>query len=303
MLTKQNTGDGSERQGTVLCLSFRWAIDPSGYVYEGVTSNRIAGVKATVYYIPFDENDESFWDAPKTENAQLWEASEWDQVNPVYTDADGKYAWDVPEGWWQVKYEKEGYETTYSEWLPVPPPQTSVNIGIISTEAPVVEDVEANDGSVIVTFSQYVDPESIDGIILKDAEGNSVEYTVQYSTDETDLEGKVFVNEIVLSLDSNVFIAEIEVPDTITNYAGTALIPYSEIFREETVFYGDTDRNGRVTIADVLLIRKYLAGIIDENKIDVNAADVDGNGRVTIADVLLVRKYLAGIITSFPAEN
>jgi len=25
------------------------------------------------------------------------------------------YAWDVPEGMWQVKVEKEGYETAYSE--------------------------------------------------------------------------------------------------------------------------------------------------------------------------------------------
>ena len=49
------------------------------------------------------------------------------------------YAWDVPEGQWQVKYEKAGYETTYSEWLPVPPPQLDVNIGIVSTATPTVE--------------------------------------------------------------------------------------------------------------------------------------------------------------------
>ena len=41
------------------------------------------------------------------------------------------YAWDVPEGWWRVKYEKSGYETVWSEWLPVPPPQTNVNIGMV----------------------------------------------------------------------------------------------------------------------------------------------------------------------------
>ena len=36
---------------------------------------------------------------------------------PCYTDGNGEYAWDVPEGYWQVKYEKEGYETVYSDWL------------------------------------------------------------------------------------------------------------------------------------------------------------------------------------------
>ena len=44
---------------------------------------------------------------------------------------NGWYAWDVPEGWWRVKCERYGYETLWSEWLPVPPPQTSVNISMI----------------------------------------------------------------------------------------------------------------------------------------------------------------------------
>ena len=51
------------------------------------------------------------------------------------TNGDGKYAWDVPEGWWRVKYEKTGYETTWSEWMTVPPLQTEVNVGLISTDA------------------------------------------------------------------------------------------------------------------------------------------------------------------------
>ena len=33
-----------------------------------------------------------------------------------------------------MKYEKEGYETVWSDWLPVPPPQTEVNIGMIPEE-------------------------------------------------------------------------------------------------------------------------------------------------------------------------
>lgn len=45
------------------------------------------------------------------EYGTLWDASEWDQVSPMLTDEQGKYAWDVPEGWWRVKYEPEGYET------------------------------------------------------------------------------------------------------------------------------------------------------------------------------------------------
>ena len=80
------------------------------------------------------EYDDSadFWDNPPGENeyGNMWNAAEFSQLNPQITDAEGRYAWDVPEGWWRVKYEIKDYETTWSEWLPVPPPQTEVNIGM-----------------------------------------------------------------------------------------------------------------------------------------------------------------------------
>lgn len=71
-----------------------------------------------------------------------------------------------------------------------------------------------------------------------------------------------------------------------------------------SVVYGDADENGRVTITDVLFIRKCIAGIIDdESGMNFEAADVDGNGRISITDVLLVRKLIAGIITEFPVQQ
>ena len=108
-----------------------FVIDPSGYVYDASTMERIRNVQTTAYYIPYDDS-EGFWDTKPTADVygEIWDASEYNQSNPLYTNADGKYAWDVPEGWWRVKYEKFGYETTWSEWLPVPPPQTDVNIGM-----------------------------------------------------------------------------------------------------------------------------------------------------------------------------
>ena len=96
--------------------SIRWYIDPSGYVYEGVTGNRLEGVTASIYYM--DENGE----------AVLWEDNIYGQENPVTTDAEGKFKWDVIEGKWQVKFEKEGYKTFVTDWMDVPPPQTDVNV-------------------------------------------------------------------------------------------------------------------------------------------------------------------------------
>ncbi len=115
-------------------INFRWAIDPSGYVYDADSLERLSGVTVTLYY------KETEGSAPV-----LWDASEYLQLNPLTTAADGTYAWDVPEGLWQVKAEKEGYVTTSSEWLPVPPPQTEVNLAMKKIDSD-VNDGGENDG-------------------------------------------------------------------------------------------------------------------------------------------------------------
>lgn len=110
-------------------------VDPSGYVYDATTKERLMDVKVTAYYIPYDDSDDFWNNTPDpSKYGNIWNAGEYDQANPLYTNVDGKYAWYVPEGWWRVKYEKVGYETTWSDWLSVPPPQTEVNIGMVPIE-------------------------------------------------------------------------------------------------------------------------------------------------------------------------
>lgn len=142
-----------------------WCIDPSGYVFDFDTGERLADVKTTLYYIPYDENDSNYWDKPQTDKSVIWEASEYSQQNPIFTDRDGNYAWDVPEGWWQVKYELEGYETVFSDWLIVPPPQMNVNIGMKKLSSFTIGDVN-NDGKVnmkdYAKLQQYLNDGTID---------------------------------------------------------------------------------------------------------------------------------------------
>ena len=116
-------------KGNSVRLNF--VVDPSGYVYDVDTLERLENVKATAYCIEYDDSV-NFWEnKPKdTEYGQKWNAADYDQENPQYTNSEGKYAWDVPEGWWRVKFERDGYETTWSEWMTVPPIQTEVNIGM-----------------------------------------------------------------------------------------------------------------------------------------------------------------------------
>ena len=119
-------GDGGDGRNGANSLSFDMTagLDPSGYVCEAVPSNVLEGVTVTLY---------KMGDGGKEEE---WDAANYDQTNPVTTNADGVYAWDVPKGKWKVKFEKKGYETAYSDWLAVPPPQTDVNVSLVSEELP-----------------------------------------------------------------------------------------------------------------------------------------------------------------------
>ena len=120
--------------------------DPSGYVYEAVTSNRLEGVTATIY--------------SKSEDPKRWNAMEYSQVNPIITDETGLYAWDVPQGLWQVRFEKEDYETTQTAWLPVPPPQLEINIPMTQGISPEVVKAYGVQSGITLTFSKYMRPES-----------------------------------------------------------------------------------------------------------------------------------------------
>ena len=95
--------------------------------------------------------------------AVKWDATEYGQQNPLLTDKEGKYQWDVPKGLWQVKVEKDGYETAYSEWLPVPPPQLDVNIGIVQKALPDVKTARAYEDGIEVEFNKYMRPKTLNG--------------------------------------------------------------------------------------------------------------------------------------------
>lgn len=123
-------------------------LDPSGFVYEAVLSNRLPGVTTTVYQ-------------KKNGSAVKWNAEDYSQENPLVTDEAGFYRWDVPQGEWQVKYEKDGYETCYSEWLPVPPPQLDVNVGMKQTTPPTVRQMRGAESGITIEMSKYMLPETM----------------------------------------------------------------------------------------------------------------------------------------------
>ena len=176
---KDKDGDGEARQ--------KPSIDPSGYVYEAVSSNRVQGATASCYYKEMVED--MYGDLH--ENIVLWNAEEYAQENPLFTDENGMYRWDVPQGLWQVKFEKEGYQTTYSEWLPVPPPQLDVNIAMTQLVQPQVKSGKAYSEGVEVEFDKYMDPETLtDKNITMTRNGVKVESSIELLNEEVAYEGQ-----------------------------------------------------------------------------------------------------------------
>ena len=208
-------------------------LDPSGYVYEAVPSNRVEGVKAEAYYydypldefgMPMDEKEEIFWDA-----------SEYNQINPLYTDANGMYSWDVPPGQWLVKYSKEGYYDTDSRsdvaadsdgYLPVPPPQVEVNTAIVSKVAPTVSNVNIYDDCIQIIFSQYMKPSTVNSDTVKvycagtEVKGSVSPVNTEYNYEKTQLFASIFTFTPEKPLNGEVSV-KISGAD---NYAGTKML-------------------------------------------------------------------------------
>ncbi|MFE5322977.1 S-layer homology domain-containing protein [Paenibacillus sp. NPDC056579] len=148
-----------------------WIWDPSGYVYEAVPDNRVEGATATLLQLD-----------PSSGQWHVWDSSWFGQQNPLITDSNGRYGWDVPEGKWKVLYEKEGYLPAESAELTVLPPHFDVNVPMTSLEAPKVSVIEAVYGSgVQVGFTKYMLNETVTGpfsIKVETAEGDGIAGTV-----------------------------------------------------------------------------------------------------------------------------
>ena len=128
-------------------IEARLGIDPSGYVYEAVKSNRLEDVTAEVWYSASADGA----------GAVPWDAESYEQVNPQPTDGDGVFGWYTPVGFYQVRFTKAGYEEARTEWMAVPPVRTGLEIGLRTTEKPQVESARAYTDCVELTFSQYMD--------------------------------------------------------------------------------------------------------------------------------------------------
>lgn len=237
-------------------------IDPSGFVYEAVQSNRLQGVTATIYY---KETIEDMYGNPQ-ENEVLWDAEEFAQKNPLFTEENGMYQWDVPQGMWQVRFNKTGYEPARSEWLPVPPPQLDVNIGMTQLRQPEVAMVHAYKDAVEITFDKYMRPATLttDNILLTQnnkAVSGTIELLNAEPGDNETLASKI---QFVPANDLSAGSVTLTVKTPVESYAG---ITMNSEFQQSF----DVERRVRVISVDSLVN----VGYGESRKVTVAALPVD----------------------------
>ena len=258
----------------VLLRDISWIIDPAGYVYDAATKEALQGVTTTAYWIELDpeataEEYEAFWATPPAEDeyGTLWQAEEWGQKNPLQTDQDGYYQWDVPEGWWRVQYEKEGYETAWSDWLPVPPPQTDVNIAL-----------KPEGFSGVITSDTY---EIVDGLLYLSAE----------TTADTLLNGLVGTDIGIAAADGAALTG------TALVGTGATLAQGGQEAELTVVFYGDLTGDGKISSSDMLEMQRAILGISKLEGVRLKAATPRSGDseKPQTTDMLQMRRVLLGI--------
>ena len=189
--------------------------DPSGYVFEGIESNRLDGVTVTLYRS----------DAASGADALQWNAAEFDQENPLTTDAQGQYLWMVPSGWYQVRYSLTGYNAEQSEWMAVPPIRTGVNQAMTSY-APAEFTVYYSEvlDAVVVKFNRPVEPNFAEAAMtVNGAEAPAwlEPLDADWTVTEDPADSKVCATAFLLSSDVSLTGNEIVLTVSSVTYAGT----------------------------------------------------------------------------------
>lgn len=69
-----------------------------------------------------------------------------------------------------------------------------------------------------------------------------------------------------------------------------------------TLYYGDLDGNGKVTVTDLSTLNQAVNGRVTLTEDEKIRADLDGDGKITKADIALMEQFIAEEITEFPVE-
>ena len=189
---------------------------------------------------------------------EFWDAEEYAQINPQITESEGKYGWDVPEGLWQVVYSKDGYATTKSEKLVVPPPQLDVNIEMVSNKGAQIIQQICTYNRVTLVFDKYVQVASLtNDKFVVEFDGQMLDTVMEIKDDNVKTyQGKEVVKSVDLVLKTGRFSEgtyQISVSKGIMTYSGTAC---DVLTCDLMVTSGEADVSYTITIPEKVVVMR-----------------------------------------------
>ena len=156
----------------------------------------------------------------------------------------------------------------------------------------VVLTITVKDGSVTT--------ETTETTVTTTSETTTTETETSTSTEDT---GKI--SETVSS-DTTETTASATTSETVTSASATETSSQTTATSEETpgsVLYGDINLDGKVDIADAVLLNKATAGVVELNESARTNADCDADGTVGGNDALALLRFLVHIINSLPESK
>ncbi|MBU4580661.1 carboxypeptidase-like regulatory domain-containing protein, partial [Patescibacteria group bacterium] len=156
-------------------VSFNIYIDPAGFVYDAVTGARISG--ASVWL----RQPDGFggWNNVSTEQIPpRMQPNE----NPLTTNVDGQYQWDVLEGIYRVHVEAPGYYSADSISVNIPPPVTDLHVGLTHLPDNIPPVTTATFSGTLGDNNWYVSDVEVNLTAADNEDGAGVNFT-EYSFD------------------------------------------------------------------------------------------------------------------------
>ena len=66
---------------------------------------------------------------------------------------------------------------------------------------------------------------------------------------------------------------------------------------------GDCNTDGKITLADMILLQRSKVGMVKLSELGKKGADVDCDGSITLKDMLLLQRYLVNIKYNYAPIN
>ena len=145
-------------------------IDPSGYIYDAQTNERLEGAIVSCF-------------VRQGGNWLFWDAETYGQENPLVSNDEGHYGWDVPQGDYKVRVSKPCYQDAESAVVTVPPPRTDVHFALqpLACSPVTIADVWTADSGDIPATEFRPGQEAATHIVVNNTGTGDVEATIIWS--------------------------------------------------------------------------------------------------------------------------